>query len=84
MENNVEEIKTDDRKLLLAVAFSNENNTYIVDIPSGSSVSETAFCMSVVIKCLLRDNIIQSSKEVTDLISKYLDDPQYQEIKGDD
>lgn len=83
MENDVKEVKTDDRKLLLAVAFSNENNTYIVDIPSGSSVSETAFCMSVVIKCLIRDNIIKDSKEVTDLITKYLNDPQYQELKGE-
>lgn len=75
MENN------NDKKILMAVAFSEENNTYIVDIPSGSSVSETAFCMSVVIKCLIRDGIIKDANEVTDLINKYMTDPQYQELK---
>lgn len=71
----------DDKKILLAVAFSDENNTYSVDIPAGSSVPETAFAMSVVIKCLMRDGIVEKPSEVTDLINKYLEDPQYQEVK---
>lgn len=69
------------KKILMAVAFDEDNNTYIIDIPSGSSVSETAFCMSVVIKCLIRDSIIKDSAEVTNLINKYLTDPQYNELK---
>lgn len=71
----------DDKKLLLAVAFSEENNTYSVDIPAGSSVAETAFGMAVVIKCLIRDGVVEKSTDVTDLVNKYLEDPQYQEVQ---
>ena len=80
MEN---EVKVDDRKILMAVAFSEADNTYTVDLAQGSSVAETAFSMSVVIKCLIRDGIIKSSNEVTDLIDKYMNDPQYNEVKGE-
>ena len=71
----------DDKKILLAVAFSDEKNTYSVDIPAGSSVPETAFSMAVVIKCLIRDGIIEKSTDITDLINKYVEDPQYEEVK---
>lgn len=71
----------DDKKLILAVAFSEEENTYSVDIPAGSSVPETAFAMAVVIKCLMRDSVVEKSTDVTDLINKYLEDPQYQEVE---
>lgn len=69
------------KKLLLAVAFDDENNVYSVDVPSGSSVPECAFCMTVVIKCLVRDGIIKSADEVLGLIKKYIDDSQYEEVK---
>ena len=39
--------------------------------------------MSVVIKCLMKDGIIKSPADVTDLIDKYLNDPQYEEVKDD-
>ena len=74
----------DDKRLLLAVAFSESKNQYSIDIPQGSSVAETAFVMSVVIKCLIRDGIIEKSTDVTDLINKYLTDSQFEEIKGDE
>ena len=71
----------DDRVILMAVAFSESKNSYIVDLAKGSNVAETAFAMSVVIKCLIKDGIIKSSADVTDLIDKYLNDPQYEEVK---
>ena len=40
--------------------------------------------MAVVLKCLIRDGIIKEAKDVTDLINKYLDDPQYNEVKKDE
>ena len=77
--------KNDENKILLmAVAFDQTNNTYSVDLAKGSNVAETAFSMAVVIKCLIRDGIIKESKDVTDLINKYLDDPQYNEVKKDE
>lgn len=77
--------KRDENKvLLMAVAFDQTNNTYSVDLAKGSNVAETAFSMAVVIKCLIRDGIIKEARDVTDLINKYLDDPQYGEVKKDD
>jgi hypothetical protein len=73
----------DDRVILMAVAFSESKNSYIVDLAKGSNVAETAFAMSVVIKCLMKDGIIKSPADVTDLIDKYLNDPQYEEVKED-
>lgn len=68
------------KNIILAVAFDDENNTYSVDIPAGSSVPETAFGMAIVIKCLIRDGIIANASDVTNLVTKYVDDPQYQEV----
>lgn len=77
--------KNDENKvLLMAVAFDQTNNTYSVDLAKGSNVAETAFSMAVVIKCLIRDGIIKEARDVTDLINKYLDDPQYNEVKKDE
>ena len=73
----------DDRVILMAVAFSESKNSYIVDLAKGSNVAETAFAMSVVIKCLMKDGIIKSPEDVTDLINKYLNGPQYEEVKDD-
>lgn len=70
-----------ERKIILAVAFDESKNQYIVDIPAGSSVPESAFAMSIVIKCLIKDGVIEKSEDVTDLIEKYLTDPQYQEVE---
>ena len=69
------------KKIILAVAFDEEKNIYSVDIPAGSSVPETAFGMAIVIKCLIRDGIIEKSSDVTDLITRYVEDSQYQEVQ---
>ena len=76
--------KDENKILLMAVAFDQTNNTYSVDLAKGSNVAETAFSMAVVIKCLIRDGIVKEAKDVTDLINKYLDDPQYNEVKKDE
>ena len=73
----------DDKVTLMSVAFSESTCSYIVDLAKGSNVAETAFAMSVVIKCLMKDGIIKSPADVTDLIDKYLNDPQYEEVKDD-
>lgn len=68
-------------KLLLAISFNNDANQYQVDIPEGSTIAETVFGFSVVIKCLLRDGLIQSPTEIYDMLKRYTEDPQYQELK---
>ena len=76
--------KDENKIMIMAVAFDQTKNTYSVDLAKGSNVAETAFSMAVVIKCLIRDGIIKEAKDVTDLINKYLDDPQYNEVKKDE
>ena len=76
--------KDENKILLMAVAFDQTKNTYSVDLAKGSNVAETAFSMAVVIKCLIRDGIIKEAKDVTYLINKYLEDPQYNEVKKDE
>ena len=85
MNNKQQNVATtpDDKVILMAVAFSESKNSYIVDLAKGSNVAETAFAMSVVIKCLMKDGIIKSPTDVTNLINKYLNDPQYEEVKED-
>lgn len=68
-------------RTLLSVGFKEDENTYTVDIATGSNVAETAFCMAVVIKCLLKDGYIDSPNNVLDLVKKYLEDPQYAEVE---
>lgn len=66
---------------LLAVEYDKDKDMYGVKIPAGSNVSETAFCITVVVKCLMRDGVIKKSEEITDLINKFCNDPQYDEVK---
>ena len=84
MENTVNTEQQDERVILMAVAFDAKNNTYIVDLAKGSNVAETAFAMTVVIKCLLKDGVIKQPSDMTDLIAKYLADPQYEELKPEE
>lgn len=64
---------------LLSVTFN--DGKYEVKIPKGSNIAETAFCIAVIIKCLTRDKLIANSKEIIDAINRYLDDPQFEEVK---
>ena len=67
------------RQELLSVTFN--DGKYEVKIPKGSNVAETAFCMAVIIKVLTRDKLVSGTKEVLDAITRYLDDPQFEEVK---
>ena len=77
-ENNQEE-----RVTMLSVDFDHVKNMYFVNLRKGSNVAETAFCMSIIIKCLLKDNIVDNVSVVLDSINKYLTDPQYEELTDD-
>ena len=70
----------DNKRLILAVAVNEEDNTYTVDIPAGSNAAETAFAISVIIKCFVKDGVIENHKIMTDMINKYLTDSQYDEV----
>lgn len=64
---------------LLSVTFN--DGKYEVKIPKGSNVAETAFCIAVIVKCLVRDKLIGSNKEMIGAITRYLDDPQFEEVQ---
>lgn len=66
---------------ILVISFNNESGNYNVKIPSGSNLNEVFFGINVLIKCLVRDKIIDSEDVAIDTLKKYLTDPQYQELK---
>lgn len=69
--------------MLICVAFDEDKGNYFVDLGKGSSIPETAFGVCIIIKCLLKDGYIKDKAEFLDLVNKYLDDPQYEEITDD-
>lgn len=69
------------KKSILTVSFDDETGSYSVSIPQGSSVQETAFAMSVIVRCLHRDGMVARQEEFIDLINHYCNDSQYEEIK---
>lgn len=77
----MENTQNSQKKLLVAVAFDETNNTYIVDIPKGMSANEVAFGVHVIARCFERDNIM-SAKEFIGLVNNYLGDEQYSEVKN--
>ena len=70
-------------KNILVISLNNDETSYNVQIPEGLSVNEVAFGISVVIKCFVRDEIIEKPEQILSLINKYLSDPQFEEVKGD-
>ena len=66
---------------MLTVSLDIDKNIYQVDVPKGSTVNEIAFNMAVVIRCLLKDKVIENVTEMTDLVIKYCTDGQYDEVK---
>lgn len=66
---------------VLQVDTDMEKSTYTVKAEQGSSVNEMAFATMVVIRTLVRDKLIQSSEDFLSLVKKYLEDPQYDEVK---
>lgn len=71
------------KKTILQVDFDDDGGKYFVTAAQNSSVSEIAFDISVIIKCLVRDKHINDNKEMLDLIGKYLADEQYEEVKDE-
>jgi hypothetical protein len=70
----------DNLKNLLTVTFDDISGKYNVSISQGSTVEETIFAMSVVIKCFVRDGVVEKPEELVELLKKYLSDPQYEEV----
>ena len=70
----------EDSKILLMVTTDDEGR-YNVTLGAGSNVNECAFCMMVIMKCLIKSNLIKDSNEMIELINKYFNDQQYEEVE---
>jgi hypothetical protein len=77
-------IDTENLRTLIYVAFNDSTNTYNVVLGRGSSVPETAFGVAVIVKSLIKNNIIDKPEQFIDLVNKYLHDPQYEEVTDKD
>jgi hypothetical protein len=71
-------------KNILSISTDDETGNYQVSIAEGSNVAETMFAVSAMIRCLVRDNVIENSRVATDLLQKYLTDSQYEEVIEND
>ena len=80
--NNEQQMTND--VTLLSVAFNESAGTYTVNLAKGSTLPETAFAMAIVIKCLVKDGVIEDNQVMLDLVDKYLNDPQWDEVKDDE
>lgn len=68
-------------KELLKISFDDNNGQYNINVAQGSSLQETAFCVSALIRVLIRDKFIKEPSDFLSLVIKYLDDPQYAEVE---
>ena len=68
-------------KELLKISFDENNLQYSINVAKGSSLQETAFCVSALVRVLVRDKVIKEPSDFLSLVIKYLDDPQYEEVQ---
>ena len=71
-------------KNILSISVNDETGDYGIAVAEGSNVAETMFAISAMIRCFVRDKVIENSKIATDMLQKYLTDPQYEEVKEND
>lgn len=71
-------------KPILSVSLDEESGRYRVTIPAGSTVPETVFAFAVVVKVMVRDGIVDSYDYIYDMLKRYVEDPQFDELKEDD
>lgn len=69
-------------KTILTVLSSEDGKQYKVQIPEGMTLSEVMFGVAVMIKCMVRDGVIEKSEVATEMLIKYLNDSQYDEVKA--
>lgn len=85
MNNENENVipSTNGEVTLLSVSFNENTGMYTVNLAKGSNLAETAFAVTVLLKCLVKDGIVETPDVVLELIKKYLSDPQFDEVKED-
>ena len=70
-------------KNIISISVNPENGEYKINIAEGSNAAETMFAISAMIRCFVRDGVIENAETATNLLIKYLTDSQYDEVKND-
>ena len=68
---------------ILKVSLNTDTGTYNIQLPEGSSVNETVFAMTAVLKVFIREGHLSSCKDALSMVKKYMTDPQYVELKDE-
>ena len=71
-------------KTILSISTNTDTGEYGICVADGSNVPETMFAVSAMIRCFVRDGIIESADIATDMLKKYLTDSQYDEVEDDE
>lgn len=71
-------------KLIFSIGFDESTGTYKINIPTGMTVNEVVFGFMALTKCLVRDGVVESTSYVTDMLNKYLTDPQFEEVENEE
>lgn len=70
-------------KNILSISVEPESGNYQISIAQGSNVAETMFAISAMIRCFVRDGIIDDANIATDMLNRYLTEEQYEEVRDD-
>lgn len=70
-------------KTVLHVETDFETSLYTVKADEGTSVNEMAFATMVVIRTLIKNGYLKNRHEFIQLVHKYFNDPQYEEVTFD-
>ena len=68
-------------KLILEITFNEESGNYGMKVGKAMSVNEVMFGVAALIKCLVRDGVVEDKNVPVEMLNKYLNDPQYDELK---
>lgn len=66
---------------LLKISLCDEGKSYKIEAAKGTSVNDIMFGVSVLIKCMVRDNVIPNQDIALEMLNTYLNDEQYNEVK---
>lgn len=67
-------------KNILSINFNEDDGSYQIAVREGSNVAEAMFATAAMIRCFVRDEIIDDENVALDMLRKYLGDPQYAEV----
>lgn len=68
-------------KLILEITFNEESGSYEMKVGKAMSVNEVMFGVAALIKCFVRDGVVEDKNIPVEMLNKYLNDSQFDELK---